>query len=571
MILYGLRLLMLLTPLSVFAVPEVKEQKEHKKEHNEGPVGAERVLIVPELSPCQSPLKGEPSCSQLCPFSEWERKITMLKERPIEFSTLPPKDKYQKSIITLREFMGAMQAAAKAMAESTCNNNAWLGKRSLYSTHPEQYTLYRPFSEPAASVKNFPFKPYVRKLIVRPGSELIMFGDLHGSVHSLIRDVKKLKDEGFIDDSFKIVKDNSYIVFLGDYIDRGIYGVEVMYTLARLVIANPTKVLIARGNHEDYILAPDFRKKHTKAEEKDNAPSLIDELYLKFDLTLADEVALFRFYEILPLAVFIGCGTTSQIDFIQCCHGGLEIGYNPHKLLNADKSIAFERITTLFRRKHFSENLSNSARSMITKAFSSDLLDDDIQDIKPNAPFFAVGTTGHIAYNGFMWNDFYVDPAKTVGQRGDKKFTGWVYGRTLAKELLSWGNSKKVTLRGVMRGHQHNNETGGPMLNLLCCARGIVDVWKDRTVYTLVSAPDSKLEDTGENCFTYDSFVIVTTASNFNDWKIRHYVQDNGMSKKEWTMKQLALNTTAAKRAGCPTTRRSQAAPKAEPMIAAAA
>ena len=97
--------------------------------------------------------------------------------------------------------------------------------------------------------------------------------------------------------------------------------------------------------------------------------------------------------------------------------------------------------------------------------------------------------------------------------------------------ILKWGSIEKVTLQGILRAHQHNNDTGGPMLNLLCCNKGIVDVWKDKQVYTLVSAPDSKLEDTGEECFTYDSFVLVTTASKFDQWRMVHYTQDKAGPK----------------------------------------
>ncbi len=32
----------------------------------------------------------------------------------------------------------------------------------------------------------------------------------------------------------------------------------------------------------------------------------------------------------MPAALYLGCGN----DYIQCCHGGIEIGYTPHALLN---------------------------------------------------------------------------------------------------------------------------------------------------------------------------------------------------------------------------------------------
>ena len=48
-----------------------------------------------------------------------------------------------------------------------------------------------------------------------------------------------------------LAKPNTYMVFLGDYTDRGNYGIEVLYTMLRLKLANPEQVFMARGNHED--------------------------------------------------------------------------------------------------------------------------------------------------------------------------------------------------------------------------------------------------------------------------------------------------------------------------------
>jgi hypothetical protein len=330
------------------------------------------------------------------------------------------------------------------------------------------------------------------------------------------------------------VTPHTYLLFLGDYISRGIYGTEVMYTLARLKIANPQQVILIRGNHEDYILQPSFRKKHSSEEEKDNTPTYIDELYKKFTLTEEDEVAIFRFYETLPVVLYLGSGTKEHTHFMHCCHGGIELGYNPYNLLHASKEVSYEAIEKLWRKKHFSSNLSAASQNAIKCAFSLDILCNDIRDFIPEAPFYQIEGTDHIAYLGFLWNDLYVNQEKTVGQRG-KNFTGWVCGYDLVDSVLSWGNSKSVTLQGMFRGHQHNNETGGPMLNLLCCGKGAVRLW-NKNIYTFVSAPNSKLDNTGEQCFTYDSFIHLKVAPEFKEWKMDHYVQDNGMEKKEWTL-----------------------------------
>ncbi len=488
-------------------------------------------LKATETKPCTASLKASAPCAP-CTFDAWAKKIHTLKERPVQYSTLPHKKAYQKNILMLPHFMETLQQAVDAIAKDSNKDAHWLNKRSVPCQFPEIFQLQRPHKEPIENVENYLFKPWAQRLWLTPGSSVVFFGDIHGSIHSLIRDLEKLKSLGYLDNNFKIVKKNSYIIFLGDYIDRGIYGVEVMYTLARLKIANPHHVIIIRGNHEDYVLAPVFRLSHAKAEEKDMAPSLIDELKYKFDMSVKDSIAIFRFYETLPVVLYLGSGTATHHDYMQCCHGGLEIGYDPYQLLHASPEIRFQLIEKLWRKKHFTSKLSKACQNEIKTAFDLDILCTDIRDISPDAPIWQVPGTDHTSYLGFMWNDFYVDPKKTVGQRG-KKFTGWVCGKKLTNDVLSWGNSQTVTLQGVFRAHQHNNETGGPMLNLLCCSKGMARIW-DKNVYTFVSAPDSKLDDTGENCFTYDSFVILKTTTTFNRWHMHHYIQDGGMEKPSW-------------------------------------
>lgn len=78
--------------------------------------------------------------------------------------------------------------------------------------------------------------------------KLAVFGDLHGDYNafqSAMRMVDSTKDG---------------IIFLGDYADRGAFGIEVIDAVESLMEKYPQSVFALKGNHEDYTDsgAPEF-------------------------------------------------------------------------------------------------------------------------------------------------------------------------------------------------------------------------------------------------------------------------------------------------------------------------
>lgn len=84
-----------------------------------------------------------------------------------------------------------------------------------------------------------------RLVSVPPKGEMIVVGDIHGDLESL---VYVLKNSGFMEKTRR--GEDSLLVFLGDYGDRGSYSPEVYYVVLKLKGMFPQKVVLMRGNHE---------------------------------------------------------------------------------------------------------------------------------------------------------------------------------------------------------------------------------------------------------------------------------------------------------------------------------
>lgn len=69
---------------------------------------------------------------------------------------------------------------------------------------------------------------------------IIVLGDIHGDYSVMNPIVEMAKAE------------ENFLVFLGDYADRGRYGVEVIETIAMLMEKYSKRIVALKGNHEDY-------------------------------------------------------------------------------------------------------------------------------------------------------------------------------------------------------------------------------------------------------------------------------------------------------------------------------
>lgn len=92
---------------------------------------------------------------------------------------------------------------------------------------------------------------FVEKMYPKPGSQFILFGDLHGAFHSLVRDLQKLVLMGIMNEDFKITQKDTYLIFSGDTIDLSPYILETLTLVLTLMQKNPRTIIYTRGKHED--------------------------------------------------------------------------------------------------------------------------------------------------------------------------------------------------------------------------------------------------------------------------------------------------------------------------------
>ena len=229
----------------------------------------------------------------------------------------------------LKHFIARITAERRS---SFVAHDSWTGR---ISPHPDELTHEEDAAAFEGDLHQDPANrlPFVEKLVVRNGTKIIFLGDLHGSAHSLLRNLMSMVCQGLLNNDFKLAPD-VHNVFLGDFVDRGAYGSEVLYLVTRLKLANWANVHLVRGNHESVGQTQEcgfLRELHKKFGKDDGKT-----IYNLFATAC----------KLMPLALFLGV----QVDaaqspvFIQCCHGGVEPFYQPAAFLAAAGDVRYDRL-----------------------------------------------------------------------------------------------------------------------------------------------------------------------------------------------------------------------------------
>ncbi|HSW74221.1 MAG TPA: metallophosphoesterase family protein, partial [Candidatus Limnocylindria bacterium] len=368
--------------------------------------------------------------------------------------------------VPLQELLSTLHKFAKQTEQRLLQSDTWVANA------PDQR-----FFDLTAARK---FQPYVQKRIVPPGSKIITFGDLHGQSDAVIKLFEDAKNMGIIDDNLKILQPHVYFHFLGDFVDRGKYGTEVLYLLLRFYIANPDHVTLIRGNHEDADLNASF--------------GFEQELVRNYDIkaTQLHKNTIYRLYDLLPVAIYTGAGT-QELSYSLGCHGGHEIGYDAFTFLHRTPATKqFTWVGTLQR-----ADACHALPPHLQQAIERVIPEHQRMNFTPQSPCRPCGL-------GFMWSDFNPKDGKDGEKTDYMEGRGWVYGQELTRYLMH-----KAGIKVIFRAHQHH----GPMLEKLCQNKGMVKLW-DGMVYTLLSTPVVAH-------FPYRSLCAVTTSDTSAGWQVQ--------------------------------------------------
>ena len=213
---------------------------------------------------------------------------------------------------------------------------------------------------------------FMQKFTLNNQAKIAVVGDLHGGFLNLLNFIIQLIDtcDFFIGKNSLILKQDRYILSLGDLVDRGRRSPEVvwflcnLYNLNKVEVKKIPKVILLNGNHEtsDQYSDPNINYPFSRlltnrgirpASYIDFNP---DEYYIMRKLMLeSGKHFLYWFVPFLymPIVVFIKIGKKSK--YIQYCHGGIdyddfidENGNFKNYLLNEESSFRLRQNLTHF-------------------------------------------------------------------------------------------------------------------------------------------------------------------------------------------------------------------------------
>lgn len=403
-----------------------------------------------------------------------------------------------KDCISLDE-MTSLLKASFTMLQHHYQTAAWTGET------PQQDSLFFKENYPEDAVHNN--MVFAEKFVVEPSSEIITYGDMHGDALSLRAFLRDLKDKGYLGDDFKLTRENIFAIMLGDYTDRGNYGLECLYTILRLKLANPHNVVTLRGNHEEAGIAS-FYGFYAELVQKFGNEKHTQNLFKN----------ICRMFDLMPAEGFVGCkespenNAQTKTNYLLFSHAGIETKARSchHDLLDSEPLHACTMIKELP-----SDGLYHTVESMWT-------------DYDPE-----LGSSSYIAEG-----------------------RGPVRGQRDTQELFKEHSTETSLVQGNIRGHQHGGMNGYgvnvDMMRLIHDTarktpnhKGIAKLWiaEDSQDFNTDNLPEEVVVTLGvgidnkrfneDKLLTQHAYGIVETAAAYKNWKLHTHKLTNIWSNQK--------------------------------------
>lgn len=426
---------------------------------------------------------------------------------------------------SLEEFKKTIESYVFFMA-SRMKDSMWFGGRKPQADILNaNVAAYKLIGDQEVSTH---FVPFIQKLIVKPGSKVITVGDLHGDLKALLDILEELIQTGYLDTNFALKRDDVYLVFLGDYVNRGLESLSVMYLLSKLSVVNHGNVILIRGNHEYASTSKYFHKRFI--EQKDVASAhhakttLIQELENKFAGYVYPDFL--YWFDYLPMALYLGTQDKADgIQYIKFCHAGLELGYNPLDFLSSDASfLMLDSIDRQSELRALSQVFANSpvARDLCKAQEFSLKAESKVADelyFKADPVDFSTPKSPYHVRLGFQWDNFLTQDNDSIEFALSVERKRIYLGKKITEHILLKRSNHKIFVKSVVRGHQHLDEVIGelgldsPMLSQIRQQAGVVKQWGGM-VYTLGAS---------DEITHHHSFILISMHQTHEKWSLRHY------------------------------------------------
>ncbi len=257
-------------------------------------------------------------------YKMYKTLVSRMKERHFvlfnQFYNLPKEELILRTIIraTKRQFIYLKNHFMKDVPNHLLNN------KNRYDLFKQNIFSFKEYELMQTNGDYLHYGAFVYNIELEENEKVILFGDFHGSFHTFVRHLLRLHVLGVLDLSngkYKI-NDGYKIVFLGDIVDRGFYGLEIIYILSKMILENNTKdklkLILNRGNHENFEVYRMFGFQKEYYYKLKNISLLHLE---KEDINLSPDFIIYSFFIYLPSAIIL---QKNDLKY-WCSHGGIPL------------------------------------------------------------------------------------------------------------------------------------------------------------------------------------------------------------------------------------------------------